>query len=300
MVALEKDTIDRFVRPLWGIPGTRIGIAADRSSIRWEYWWQAHLLDCLIDAQLRDPQERRIILMRQLIRGIHARNLGRWLNYFYDDIAWLGLALQRASAFVATENPIKLIEARLRDGWRGGGIFWHRPEPFTRQFDANHDYKNAPTNGAAAIFFARLGDVEFARCIVDWLDDTLLDAETGLLFDGVHVRQDGTIREYETTIYSYNQGVYLGACVELGLTGRAERTIAAITDRYPGEVPAGTRNEGLFFGIMVRYLALAAQRMGSTAARNLVLSADQSAPAAEELSLQLSRWMTREAATRLR
>ena len=30
--------------------------AAHRVFLGWNYWWQAHLLDCLVDAQLRNPQ----------------------------------------------------------------------------------------------------------------------------------------------------------------------------------------------------------------------------------------------------
>ena len=45
-----------------GVPGTRLGVVSwpaglrDRLSIRWDFWWQAHLLDCLVDAWLRRPR----------------------------------------------------------------------------------------------------------------------------------------------------------------------------------------------------------------------------------------------------
>ena len=62
----------------------------------WHYWWQAHLLDCLVDAQLRDPRPRRAATIATLTRSVRLRNGGRWTNPFYDDVAWLGLAVQRA------------------------------------------------------------------------------------------------------------------------------------------------------------------------------------------------------------
>ena len=44
---------------------------------------------------------------------------------------------------------------------------------------------------------------------------TLVDPQTGLVRDGVRLNPDGTIRTVEATTYTYCQGVYLGACVEL-------------------------------------------------------------------------------------
>ena len=44
-----------------GHAARRGGLAAaakDRRFGTWHYWWQAHLLDCLVDAQVRDPQAR--------------------------------------------------------------------------------------------------------------------------------------------------------------------------------------------------------------------------------------------------
>ena len=58
----ETAVTQRNLRRLWGLPGTQLGVVAwpsdrkDRMFGTWHYWWQAHLLDCLIDAQLRDPQ----------------------------------------------------------------------------------------------------------------------------------------------------------------------------------------------------------------------------------------------------
>ena len=51
-------TARHFAR-LWATPGTQLGVVAwpstrqNRLFATWNYWWQAHLLDCLIDAQQR-------------------------------------------------------------------------------------------------------------------------------------------------------------------------------------------------------------------------------------------------------
>jgi predicted alpha-1,6-mannanase (GH76 family) len=129
-----------------------------------------------------------------------------------------------------------------------------------------------PGNGPAAILAARVGNVEFAAAITDWLTATLLDSESGLARDGVRLNPDGSIRTIESMTYTYCQGVYLGACLELaerdGHQRWAERAAAvlnAIAARIAG--PDGVLpgfddggDGGLFNGILARYLADAAVR----------------------------------------
>ncbi|WP_281376142.1 glycoside hydrolase family 76 protein, partial [Pseudonocardia pini] len=199
------------------------------------------------------------------------------------------------------------------------------------------DFKNAPANGPAAILLARTGDVALAAGITDWLADTLVDPVTGLVIDGVRLGPSGTVRE--TTTYTYCQGVYLGACVELGERDgdprwreRAEGVLHATAAHLaePGGVIGGYDDGGdggLFNGILARYLADAAVRLPDLPhARELVLASAESvwrhradtpvgpafahdwrrqarvpAPGAPEgdLSVQLSAWMLLEAAARV-
>ena len=55
----------RHLRSLWGMPGTLLGVSGRPASPLqrvhgpWNYWWQAHVLDCLVDAYLRSPDPRR-------------------------------------------------------------------------------------------------------------------------------------------------------------------------------------------------------------------------------------------------
>jgi predicted alpha-1,6-mannanase (GH76 family) len=276
---------------LWGLPGATLAVvgwpatAEQRSFGRWHYWWQAHVLDCLVDAQIRFPDARRKADIQRLVNGIHRRNVGSWLNDYYDDIAWLGIALIRAQQHAGVVRPegLRQISNRLRDGWTdhgGGGIWWRRVQRY------EDDFKNVPANGPAAIMLARLEDVpgfpqpdrtdrQRARSTVDWMDQYLVDEDTGLVYDGMRVTRGGGIRELEKTIYTYCQGVFLGACVELAtrdsLAGggswarRAVRTIEAVAQHVtvPGQFGPVLRGQGggdggLFAGITARYLALAA------------------------------------------
>lgn len=336
----ERAIVRRHVRRLAGVvPGTRIGrVRWPRRGPAplwpWHYWWQAHLLDCLIDAQLRDPSPQRATAISMTVRSIRIRNFGSWLNRYYDDIAWLGIAVQRAGSMARGSHASALtaITARLHDGWTedsGGGIWWRRGD----------DFKNAPSNGPAAILLARDGQIDFAGSIVDWVAETLVDPDTGLVRDGVRLAPDGSIRETVDMIYTYCQGVYLGACIELAArdghqrwADRAVAVVDAITHRLAradGVLPGcGGGDGGLFAGILARYLAEAglrrpeleeaATRLVMASARAAwngraeigggpVFAADWAQPAAEprrgvpeaDLSVQLSGWMVLEAAARL-
>lgn len=294
----ERGVVARHVRRVWALPGTRLGAAGWPQSMgnrfhgHWNYWWQAHLLDCLVDAQERNPHPGRAGTITRLVRGIRLRNLGSWVNDYYDDIAWLGLALMRAHDVeqVPIQAAMTRIAARLRDGWTdhaGGGIWWRRKDTF----------KNVPANGPAAILFARWatrggerGDRQRARSMTEWMAQVLVDPATGLLWDGVYVNEDGSIKDIVRTFYTYCQGVYIGACVELaeGDTSgvwveRAERTINAVAAHLNDDHVVrgrGGGDGGLFAGILTRYLAQAALRLPSPAAdtaRALVMGSAEAA-----------------------
>jgi predicted alpha-1,6-mannanase (GH76 family) len=282
----------RHLRRLWQLPGTQLGVvgwpptAADRSFGSWHYWWQAHLLDTLVDAQLRDPKPHRVQRIRRQIRGHRIRNAGRWTNQYYDDMAWLALALERAGRLVGVEHPgaLQTLLDELFNAWvpeDGGGIPWRKQDQFF----------NAPANGPAGIFLARCeGRLRRAEQMADWIEDTLIDPETKLVFDGI--RSGSLVRAQ----YTYCQGVVVGLETELAVrTGeahhahRVRRLVAAIAGHMaPHGVlrGAGGGDGGLFAGITARYLALAATALpgrspaDNTArqiARDIVLASAQAA-----------------------
>lgn len=334
--AVEHAIVRRYVRRVAGfLPGTRIGRVHWPRPVpalpgQWNYWWQAHLIDCLLDAQSRAPSARRAAAIRAYVRGVWVRNGASWTNSYYDDIAWLGLAIERAGPLAgrARAPALAAITAQLRSGWSdaaGGGIYWRRGD----------DYKAAPANGPAAILLARTGQVGLAAAIVDWMAATLVDPDTGLVRDGVRTDLQGRIRAVEPAVYTYCQGVYLGACIELADTDgdprwrrRAGEVLEAvatrIVDRHDVVTGGGPGDGGLFNGILARYLADAALRrpgLAPVAERILrasaaaawhgraevtggpVFSPDWRLPARSpgpgvpeaDLSVQLSAWMLTEA-----
>lgn len=266
----ERAVLHRHSRRIWAIPGSALGVNSwpptlrHRFFIGWNYWWQAHLLDCVIDAQLRDPQDSRARLAGRLIRSIRALNAGRWTNDYYDDMAWLALALDRTDRTIGTDHgaAVGRLTGEILDAWsdtEGGGVPWRRQDPF----------KNTPANGPAAILLARTGHVDRAAATADWLDQRLRDPDTGLIWDGLRRGPDGAT-QFDTAIYTYCQGVVLGAELELAQRLPAERTehvnrIHRLLISIDGHLTVNGvltghqgGDSGLFSGILARYLALVA------------------------------------------
>ncbi|HKR50570.1 MAG TPA: glycoside hydrolase, partial [Pseudonocardiaceae bacterium] len=108
--AAERAVHTRHLRSLWGLPGIRLGrvgwpARSVQRSVQWHYWWQAHLLDCALDAYQRAPTQWRRDTVAALVRGIRVRNLTSWVNDYHDDIAWLGLALRRSATLAGVREP---------------------------------------------------------------------------------------------------------------------------------------------------------------------------------------------------
>ncbi|MBP3044761.1 glycosyl hydrolase [Arthrobacter jiangjiafuii] len=278
-----------FARPVFGLPGTRLAAVQSPAPRRilpgpWHYWWQAHYVDALVDAALRGAPDA--AAQAQLaVRSIRLRNGLRATNWFFDDMAWLALAVGRLDSLqpdgrpgrtlpdtyqegdggapAAKARPHPQMMAALTEALRsahtpefGGGLFWNRKRTF----------KNTPATAPAALHFARTGDRERAQSLVDWLNAVLLDPQRGLYLDGIKAAGPSGGTVLEGAVFTYNQGPVLGALLELGgpaNLSRAAELIAAVRTRltHPGSavlLTHGTGDAGLFTGILCRYLALAA------------------------------------------
>src|SRR5690606_3860732 len=106
----ESAIISRHLRPLWGLPGTTLGVVGwpatkrERLFLSSHYWWQAHLVDCAVDAATRVPTPARRKRLGALARSHRLRNITGWTNRYYDDMAWLAIALERAQRTEDTEE----------------------------------------------------------------------------------------------------------------------------------------------------------------------------------------------------
>ncbi|MHA7290913.1 glycoside hydrolase family 76 protein [Arthrobacter sp. MDT3-24] len=247
----------------------------------WHYWWQAHYVDCLVDAGRRElgngatpaarfngphhPSAGR--LASRLVTGIRLRNAFTFVNNYYDDMAWLALATHRLQSLAEeTRKPGRRRNARVRKTLTlqfdsastddlGGGTFWSK----------KRDFKNTPATAPVALYYARTGQPAKAQRLVDWLNAVLFDESQGLYLDGARLNSAGDV-VVDDNVYTYNQGPVLGALLELGgeaNLARAAALVDAVANRLtvPGQRILrcdGTGDGGLFTGILCRYLALAA------------------------------------------
>lgn len=273
----EMAIAERHATRLWGLPRTNLAVVSwppttkEKVFFHWHYWWQAHYLDCLVDAESRRSTKARRAAIVRTIRGIRLRNLGKLIkNRYYDDKAWLALALDRVAHSDKVSRPKQLddLEFNILAGLDSvtGVLPWRTDENFF----------NVPANGPAAIMLARTGRVDKAREVVDWIFENLM-TDDGLIQDGLRLLVDGP--RATPTIYTYNQGTVLGAALEiaLALEDTPEEQVYYITHirslvqaismhvATPGGVidnPVdGDGDGGLFKGILVRYLAEVAVRL---------------------------------------
>ncbi|MFR9750586.1 glycoside hydrolase family 76 protein [Nocardia sp. 004] len=293
----ESAIISRHLRALWALPGTALGVVGWPATKRerlfgsWHYWWQAHLIDCATDAANRVPTPMRRKRITELVHALRIRNLTGWTNRYFDDMAWLAIALERAERTQGTEVRSALIalERALYEGWEpqtGGGLPWR----------VGSDYFNTPANGPAAIALLRLGRIQRAQEMADWLDATLRDQETGLMLDGIHL-PSGVV---ERPVFTYCQGVVLGLETELAVqtgeirhTERVHRLLAAVEEHLTTRsvvTGGGTGDGGLFNGILVRYLALVAVMLPGEGRAQL---ADRRAAAAIVRASAAAAWENR-------
>ena len=237
--------IEHYLRP-WGLPGIAVlgspPTLHDRLSP--SYWWQAQMLDALIDARQRAPDPAAAGRMTRLIAGLWLSTGCTLHRDWYDDMEWLALAMLRSGRRRAAT---KLWE-EIKTGWNdrhGGGIPWRGERPY---------HKNTPANGPAAILAARLGDEQWATRIVDWMESVLIDVDSGEVVDGIDRYGDGLMNREP---FSYNYGTALAAELAVGRRETAERIAAAGIARCAPEGilrAEGTGDNSLFKSIFARYL----------------------------------------------
>lgn len=152
--------------------------------------------------------------------------LGGGGDVYYDDNAWIGLALGRHHDLTGDERALALagrILAFVTSGWsteaswsHPGGIRWKQPKSNV----SRNTCSNGPVAELAALVHRRTGNAEalgWAVRIYDWVRSALL-SDDGLYLD--RITPDG---RRDPTTWTYNQGTMIGAGVLLHqITGEAE------------------------------------------------------------------------------
>ena len=206
--------------------------------------------------------------------------LGRGGDVFFDDNAWLALALIRHHELRGDERALALARrlfAFVVSGW-SSDTSWHHPGGIRWKEVVSNTSRNTCSNGpvaeVAVLLHVHTGDPEtraWALRIYEWVRATLLD-QRDLYVD--RVAPDGTL---DSTIWSYNQGTMIGAGVLLHtITGEpryldhATATAAASLDRFT--VEALTAQDAAFNAVFFRNLLLLDGVVPDPRSRRLLLA----------------------------
>ena len=234
------------------------------------YWWMAHGIDAFIDGFQRTRSTTYLTRAKTLLHGIQRKNGGTYNNSFYDDMDWLGLACLRAYEITGDPEYLSVAEglwAQIKTGFSSGFISWNT--------SCQPSCKNTIASTPAIILGARLfslgrvpaADRTLIETVYSNVKAVLVDPVTGAVWDG----KDLATGAVNKATYSYNQGMYIGAALELyKLSGNAMytadarktadwATTAFTVNGMLFHQREGGGDGGLFKGILVRYLALFAR-----------------------------------------
>jgi predicted alpha-1,6-mannanase (GH76 family) len=154
---------------------------------------------------------------RYAIGNTFDKNRGNnFTNEYLDDTGWWGLAWVRAYDLTGESRYLDMAKKTAdymnsyRDGTCGGGVWWRNDKT----------YKNAITNElfiklSAALHHRIAGDTVYlqrARDTWQWFQASGMINANNLINDGL---DSATCRNNGQTTWTYNQGVILGALVQL-------------------------------------------------------------------------------------
>ena len=249
-------------------PGEQYFNYGNRGNEEFHYWPQAHSLDVLIDAYKRTGESKYEQYIHNWYDGVYQKNGESFTNDFYDDMEWNALAMLRAYQTLGDEkfkNSVDVVWEEIKTGWTdvaGGGIMWAKHTP---------NSKNAISNAPASVLSSRLYQMtdnqdylEWSKKIYSWQRNNLLNLSNGAVWDHV-VIEDGERNIQKNWIFTYNQGMFLAAALELyEITGEsmylndaiksADYALNNLTDANARLLAdEGEGDGGLFKGIFVRY-----------------------------------------------
>ena len=211
-------------------------------------WWNsANAMTAMLDYWTRTGTAEH----REAIANTFEKNgADDFTNEYLDDTGWWGLAWVRAYDLTGEQRYLEMAERTAahmndyRDDVCGGGVWWR----------TDKTYKNAVTNELFIKLSASLhnripGDtahLQRAQETWQWFQDSGMINQGNLINDGLELE---TCQNNGDTTWTYNQGIILGALVELseatgdaGLLDRA-RELADASSSAPALNPHGILRE---------------------------------------------------------
>lgn len=264
--SLQSATYSRFLSP-----DGQYFLQDSGGNPGFNYWWMAHGIDSFIDAYQRTRSATYLTRAKALLHGVQSKNGGSYFVSFYDDMEWLGLAALRAYQITGDAEYLSVAQTlwtRIKTAFSSGLMSWNT--------SCHPNCKNTIASAPAVILGARLfaigaapaADLTMVETVYGNVKATLVDPTTGAVWDGKDLAS-GAVNK---ATFSYNQGMFIGAALELAkLTGDAtytadaRRTADWATTAFTvnGMIffqREGGGDGGLFKGILIRYLTLFAQQ----------------------------------------
>jgi predicted alpha-1,6-mannanase (GH76 family) len=257
-----------LIRNYWNAEKSYFNYGDGGSKAEFHYWPQAHALDVMLDAFNRTRDSSYLPYIHAWYEGVPVMNGNTFLNRYIDDMEWNAIAMLRAYQATGDKKFLEAVSQVWDDiklHWNdnaGGGLMWEKEDPFG---------KNACSNGPAAIFAARYfkvsrnrDDLAWARKIYQWQRNTLYDESTGAIWDNIK-EKDGTLNINKRWIFTYNQGTFIGAAIELfdlsndstylkDAIKATDYTLNSLINPADGLLKSeGGGDGGLFKGIFIRY-----------------------------------------------
>ncbi|PFH55541.1 hypothetical protein XA68_18080 [Ophiocordyceps unilateralis] len=147
---------------------------------------------------------------------VHKRGFDDFINEFYDDEGWWALAWIRAYDVSGDGDYLDAAAALFKDMQTGsgtpcgGGIFWNKERKYVNAI-ANQLYLSVAASLANRMPKQAIDYLGIARAQWAWFENSGMINARGLVNDGL----DGTCKNNKLPTWTYNQGVILGALVEL-------------------------------------------------------------------------------------
>ncbi|KAK4495622.1 hypothetical protein PRZ48_012890 [Zasmidium cellare] len=241
-------------------------------------WWEtANAITTITNLMILDPgttQYVQPVFENTYAVSSNQQGNNNWLGYNYDDDGWWALAWIAAydatgdTKYLSTaENIFDAMQQTWGTNCYNGGIYWNQARNYVNAITnelfmsvAAH-LSNRPTSRGAGYYS------NWAQVTWSWFQQTGMINGQGLINDGL----DGNCNNNQGAVFTYNQGVVLGALAELytqtgnqAFLGSAEAlagaSIGALTngDQILTE-PCGANcdsDQTQFKGIYIRNLVL--------------------------------------------
>jgi predicted alpha-1,6-mannanase (GH76 family) len=177
-------------------------------------WWNsAECITALIDMQAIDPNSSNFT---KILQNTFEINKKVWTTKsgFYDDEAWWALAWLKAYDLTHNQEYLDAAQEIFTDmttGWTtncNGGIWWDKDKTYVNAI-ANELFLNV-----AASLASRTKNIKYLDWAIKewrWFEaSSMINAD-----DNINDGLDGKCHNNGFTVWTYNQGVIIGALIEL-------------------------------------------------------------------------------------